>query len=670
MTIVNLAPPSGPISVSGEVSEGRQVAEGLLRVMEAVDTTVDLREILYRLVEVTVATTGADRAAVLLLENGTLVPTAVAGRRVNRDLFRAFKQMAAIPVDEVEDRRRIVWGHDLVVIDDARSNPAVPQAWIDAFGTTSIVIAPLTSADGLAGILAVDHTAAHEFTEVELSVLRATAQAARVAIANAALRARLARAADVQQLLVATIGAMDDEPDAATVLQVIAAAAASLFPGSSCAVSTVADGLSSTSGDRGPSTHRTAFPIRAAGVHLGFLTISGPEAVGSEDLVVVDALARHAALAIDRAQAMERLREELHRTDVLRRLADVIAGATTLPATLRRLNDELCRRAGFECEEVALRERRDLELVDGRRVDQRDAALLARLATGPRDDVITVDTKGQHVVPIHVNGSAAGLLYLRTSAGPMTLTNEQRALAAAVAGGIGEAVYRARLKRGLREANRRLELRKAREDVEGRLDERLARILRRLDHGLQDEMAAADDDTRVRLRPLRDLVATSLGELHDAARVIGSLDVRAAGLEVALAAALQTFEASSGSATNLRVEGARTTLPDTVNETLHAVAFDALSMIADAGRATTVTMTLSYEDPVVLAIRDDGIGLSQRGAHHGIALMRARIAAHDGTLHLGAADPRGVRIVVRLPIVAPVEVRGASTAAVLPFRER
>jgi GAF domain-containing protein len=638
--------------------------------MEAVDTTVDLREILYRLVEVTVATTGADRAVVLLLENGALVPTAVAGRRVNRELFRAFKQMSAIPVDEVEDRRRMVWGHDLVVIDDARSSPAVPQGWIDAFGTTSIVIAPLTSADGLAGILAVDHTAAHTFTDEELSVLRATAQAARVAIANAALRSRLARAADVQHLLVATIGAMDDEPDAASVLQTIAAAAASLFPGSSCAVSTVTDGLSSTSGLDGPATHRTAFPIRAGGVHLGFLTISGPAPVGPEDLVVVDALARHAALAIDRAQAMQRLREELDRTEVLHRLADVIAGAATLPATLRRLNDELCLRAGFACEEVALRERRDVELMDGRRVDQRDAALLARLATGPRDDAIVVDTKGLHVVPVHVNGTAAGLLYLRTSAGPMSLTNEQRALAGAVAGGIGEAVYRARLKRGLREANRRLELRRAREDVEDQLDERLARTLRRLDRGLQDELSTADGAARERLRHLRDLVATSLDDLHDAARAIGGLDVLGEGLEAALAAALQTFEASSGSATNLRVEGVRTSLPDVVNETLHAVAFDALSMIADAGRATTVTMTLSYDDPVVLTVRDDGIGLSQRGAHHAIAMMRARIAAVDGSLHLGAADPRGVRVVARLPLVRAVEVRGPSTGAVLPFRDR
>jgi signal transduction histidine kinase len=252
----------------------------------------------------------------------------------------------------------------------------------------------------------------------------------------------------------------------------------------------------------------------------------------------------------------------------------------------------------------------------------------------------------------------------------MSLTNEQRALAGAVAGGIGEAVYRTRLKRGLREANRRLELRRAREDVEDQLDERLARTLRRLDRGLQDELSTADGAARERLRHLRDLVATSLDDLHDAARAIGGLDVRGEGLEAALAAALQTFEASSGSATNLRVEGVRTSLPDVVNETLHAVAFDALSMIADAGRATTVTMTLSYDDPVVLTVRDDGIGLSQRGAHHAIAMMRARIAAVDGSLHLGAADPRGVRIVARLPLARAVEVRGPSTGAVLPFRER
>ena len=671
MTSVNLTPRSASASVPPKVSEGRRVADGLLRVMEAVDTTVDLREILYRLVEVTVATTGADRAVVLLLQDGALVPTAVAGRRVNRDLFRTFKQMAAIPVEGVEDRSRMVWGHDLVVIDDARANPAVPQGWVDAFGTTSIVIAPLTSADGLAGILAVDHTAKHTFSDDELSVLRATAQAARVAIANAALRARLRRASEVQQILLDAIAAIDDERTTAGVVRVISAAAASLFPGSSCAVSIAAEGASATSGDRRRGEQRTAFPIRAGGVHLGFLTISGPEPIADDDLVVADALARHAALAIDRAQVIERTHVEVRRVEVLRRMAEVIAGASTMPSTLRRLNDELCRASGFECVEVAFRERRDVEMVDGRRIEHGEAAVLARLATGDRSETVTVDTKGLHAVVVPVNGSAAGLLFLRASGHDASLSADQLAVAVAVAGGIGEAVYRARLKRGLREANRRLELRRAREDVEDDLDERLSLRLRQIDRSLEDAMTVPtwDADARARLRHLRDLVGDSLRELHEAARAMGHIDVRDDGLEPALSSALHAFESSAGTAANLRVVGDRIDLPDVVTEALHAVAFDALVLLGDAARATTVTMTLAYADPIELTVRDDGVGLSHRRAHQAVGAIRSRVEGLGGVMQLAAAEPRGVRLTVRLPLAPPVEVRGSSSAVVLPFRE-
>ena len=649
---------------------GREVAEGLARVMEAVGTTVDLREILYRLVEVSVAATGADRAAVLLLEDGHLVPTAVAGRRVNRELFRTFKQMPAIRVDEVDDRVRMVWGSDLVVIDDARASAAVPDGWVEAFGTTSLVIAPLTSADGLAGVLAVDHTNAYEYDDTELATLRAISHAARVAIANAALRTRLAHTVKSHDELLDAILVMDEASDVPDVLETIAKAANSLFPGCSCAIApadTSAEPVPPQSLPRG--AHRTVFPIGDGGRQLGYLTVTGADPISTDHLATLDAFARHASVAITRAREMASVRAKVKTLELVQGLAATTAGPQALPVVLRRVNEELCRGLGLECVDVALRDRRDAAVFDARRLERSEGALLARFGAGDQGDAVAVDPDGLFAVAVHVNGSAAGLLFVRVLASVSGLAGEALELVTTIASALGDGVARARLKQALREATQRLVRDGGRADVAEQLAERLRRNLEAI-----DDLLAATDPEAGACR-VHEIVSESLLEIHAASRAGRDLDVRHDGLESVLRETLAWFTKRSGTSTNLRIEGRRSRLPDVVEQAVHAVLFDALAFIADAARATTVTVTLRYGDPVTLTIRDDGIGLSQRagsagrqGVHHGVGAIRADLAALGGDLSVEAAGPRGVRLIARVPRHAPSSVRAAGIGVVVPMR--
>jgi GAF domain-containing protein len=671
------------------VSERRQAAASLLRVMEAVGTTLDLREILYRLVEITVEATGADRAVVLLLEGGALVPTAVAGRRVNRDLFRTFKAMPGVPVDEVDERRRMVWGDELVVIEDARSSPVVPDGWVEAFGTTSLAIAPLTTDDGLAGILAVDHTERHSYDEAELEMLQAISHAGRIAIANTALRSTLERVGAQHEVLLSGIAELSTVASSSLdeALESVVRVAHRLFPMAACSISVTAGDRTALAGRHAVAGegdgHRTVFPVHGARGPLGYLTLTGSRALRAEELALLDVFARHVALAVGRAVFVASLRDELRCAQVLSRLSDVVTGATTLPSALRRLNEELCHELGFECGDAAFRERRDAEDVVARRADLRESALVARFGAGVPSGPVAVDTAGTLAVAIPVNGRAAGLLTVRPLRAPAPLTADQLAVTTAIASGIGDAVARARLRRGLREATRRLERTDAMADVADELDRRLGRTLHDVDRALRRLLAdePPSSELRARVRAIQDLVAAGRDELHTAARARGQVDVRAIGLESALQDVVVAFGDASGVATNFRVRGERTELKDDVEDALHDVAFDALAFVADAGRATAVTVSLTYGDPVVLAVRDDGVGLAQRTSddedgigsrvHHGIGAIRARLASVGGSMVLESARPRGVRLVARVPrVAAPIDVRGAEAGAVVPFRER
>jgi signal transduction histidine kinase len=85
---------------------------------------------------------------------------------------------------------------------------------------------------------------------------------------------------------------------------------------------------------------------------------------------------------------------------------------------------------------------------------------------------------------------------------------------------------------------------------------------------------------------------------------------------------------------------------------------EALSNAVRHGRAQRIALDLTLVDGrIVLEIADDGVGFDPtrvpEAGHHGLANMRARSAALDGSLEIRSAPGGGTRVIVGLPPARP-----------------
>jgi NarL family two-component system sensor histidine kinase LiaS len=111
------------------------------------------------------------------------------------------------------------------------------------------------------------------------------------------------------------------------------------------------------------------------------------------------------------------------------------------------------------------------------------------------------------------------------------------------------------------------------------------------------------------------------------------------GLVVVLRDYAEDWSRRMGIAVAMHVQGERATALD-VEEALFRVAQEALANVARHSRAMHVTIYLIWEGALVrLTIADDGIGFDvahANGRGVGLASMRERLAAHNGSLHIAS----------------------------------
>lgn len=94
-------------------------------------------------------------------------------------------------------------------------------------------------------------------------------------------------------------------------------------------------------------------------------------------------------------------------------------------------------------------------------------------------------------------------------------------------------------------------------------------------------------------------------------------------------------------------------LPDAIAAALYRVAQEAIRNAVKHARAAHVTVTAHQEsDAVTLSIRDDGQGFAIDQVppeHFGIASMRGRISAIDGTFNITSSPEQGTTVACRIP---------------------
>ncbi len=166
-------------------AEASAAGDVLGRVTVALASTLDLREVLWRLAQIGHEVTDARHCSLFLLEGRDLVPTVAIGQQPDESTWRAFKSMGSVPLDAER------WAHlasgKPVALPDAMGSDLIPVRWRKRFNPGAVVVVPLIAEGTPCGLLAVDWAAPREFDPDELAVLGAIGTAAGVAVRNARL---------------------------------------------------------------------------------------------------------------------------------------------------------------------------------------------------------------------------------------------------------------------------------------------------------------------------------------------------------------------------------------------------------------------------------------------------------------------------------------------------
>ncbi|MFC5993194.1 sensor histidine kinase [Pseudonocardia hispaniensis] len=178
---------------------------------------------------------------------------------------------------------------------------------------------------------------------------------------------------------------------------------------------------------------------------------------------------------------------------------------------------------------------------------------------------------------------------------------------------------------------------------------------------LEAAMAAgADEELRDRHIGLaRGLARESLREARRSVDALRPEPLEAAQLPDAVADLAHRWSETSGVAVRLDTTGVPRALLPELEVTLFRVAQEALANVAKHAAATTVGVTLSYMDEVVvLDVRDDGSGftLGERSGGFGLTAMTQRLRRVSGACTIESAPGEGTALSASVPAI-PAEVQ-------------
>ena len=133
----------------------------------------------------------------------------------------------------------------------------------------------------------------------------------------------------------------------------------------------------------------------------------------------------------------------------------------------------------------------------------------------------------------------------------------------------------------------------------------------------------------------------------------GTLDTL--GLAAALNQKARNFQERIGAACTFVADAACPELPTEIANELFYICQEALTNVARHAHATKVEIHLRTEGgTVVLEVRDDGVGLAEADLHArrslGLTGMRERAVQCGGTVAFTRNEPKGTRVVVRVPV--------------------
>jgi signal transduction histidine kinase/DNA-binding CsgD family transcriptional regulator len=671
--------------------------EGALleRVALALSSTLELREVLRSLAEVTLEATGAGRVSLFLWSGDRLEPAVALGSRRDDRLWEAFREMPPVLLT-AEQFAALAPGRALA-IPDAVSSPFVPDGWVDRFGLKSLLIVPLRAGGEPCGLMAVDYPETRDFDDGQVRLVEAIGAYAGVAVHSARLfeaereRGRLQEAlargalglvrpmpphaiagrlgAAFTDLLGARsvgIGMVDPRGEILVPLLMTgrteppAPLAMSDVPDRICSRLKAAWGRAGTqasefgddpwlqalAGDP-PGTDYTIFPLLAEG------TVAGAVLVGCDPRHRAGPLARQAAAllaatgggALERERLLEARDQKVRQLDVLYRLSGAVTEQADADVLVSCLN-ELLSSGDIEVLGVALGDHKLRRHLKGEALSEEDRSLLETDAEGCvplADDIV--------LVPMRLQGRLVGLLRVRCR----ELDPDQVAFLEAVAQGAAEVTHRGALRAALGRATRDRAVAAERERIAAELQGTVGSLLEALHtrgEWLVDRVPSGTP-WREKLEELSHLADGGKWELEQAVRAIDHLPAAHRGLAGAIRSLARSMAHDSGIDILVDIAGQTTRLGPAVERAIYRVAYEALTNAWRHARCTAIRVALDFSpDEIVLIVADDGIGLPARHRGRVIGLgmmsMRRAIAEVDGHFEVRSIEPHGSEVEARV----------------------
>ena len=254
-------------------------------------------------------------------------------------------------------------------------------------------------------------------------------------------------------------------------------------------------------------------------------------------------------------------------------------------------------------------------------------------------------------VPIRVRVSAEvyGNLYLTDKMGADTFSDEDEALAEALALAAGIAIENTRL----HERVRMLSVLDDRERIGRDLHDRVVQRLYALGMGLQATKRLPDLDlVRERVDRAIDDVDDTITEIRTTIFELGDSAI-GGGLRQGVIALANELAVSLGARPEVSFVGSvDNSVPQPVADHLLAVLRESLTNAAKHAQATRFTVTLSVGDEAVLEVVDDGVGidLSTQGKGLGLTNLRNRAEKLGGTFEVQPGAGGGTRVTWSVPL--------------------
>jgi PAS domain S-box-containing protein len=159
----------------------------LLDIAQAAGSTLDLHEVLERVVERTAKLAGADRCSLWLLDtpHKLLLPAAIYG--IDPSFAARWKRRVLALAEERLSQEAISTGQPVVVV-DAETDPRTDKNAVDFFGDKSFLVVPVANKGRVIGTLFLNHISVpYQYSPHEIAVIQAIASQSAVAIENAQL---------------------------------------------------------------------------------------------------------------------------------------------------------------------------------------------------------------------------------------------------------------------------------------------------------------------------------------------------------------------------------------------------------------------------------------------------------------------------------------------------